>query len=83
SSPAPQVAMPTTSPEPVPVKPATLPPRTRDWTPAAPSSYRCGGRTMCSQMSSCEEAKWVLKNCPGTKMDGNGDGIPCEKQFCN
>jgi cold shock CspA family protein len=83
SSPAPHVAIPATSPVPVPVIPATRPPPTRNLTPAAPSSYQCGGRTLCSQMSSCEEATWVLKNCPGTKMDGNGDGIPCEKQFCN
>lgn len=47
---------------------------------AAP--YRCDGRVYCSQMHSCEEATWVQQNCPGTKMDGNHDGIPCEKQFC-
>ena len=45
--------------------------------------YRCDGRTYCSQMTSCAEATWFLKNCPGTKMDGNNDGIPCEKQWCN
>ncbi|HNL23065.1 MAG TPA: excalibur calcium-binding domain-containing protein, partial [Rhodocyclaceae bacterium] len=44
--------------------------------------YRCDGRTHCSQMTSCEEATWFLKNCSGTKMDGNNDGIPCEKQWC-
>ena len=44
--------------------------------------YRCDGRTMCSQMTSCEEATFFLRNCPGTKMDGNGDGIPCERQWC-
>lgn len=82
SSPAPQMAMPTTSPAPVLAIPANRSPPTRNLTPAATSPYQCGGRTMCSQMSSCEEAKWVLKNCPGTKMDGNGDGVPCEQQFC-
>jgi len=46
------------------------------------SSFRCDGRTHCSQMTSCEEAKFFLKNCPGTKMDGDGDGIPCEQQWC-
>lgn len=53
-------------------------------TPAAPaaSPYRCDGRTLCTQMSSCEEAMFFLKNCPGTKMDGDGNGIPCEKQWC-
>jgi cold shock CspA family protein len=48
----------------------------------APTSFRCDGRTHCSQMTSCEEAKFFLKNCPGVKMDGNGDGIPCEQQWC-
>ncbi|GDY36389.1 excalibur calcium-binding domain-containing protein [Acidovorax sp. NB1] len=55
--------------------------------PAAPaqpltSSYRCDGRQHCSQMTSCSEAKFFLQNCPGTKMDGNGDGVPCEQQWC-
>lgn len=49
----------------------------------APSSqFKCDGRTHCSQMTSCAEATYFLKNCPGTKMDGNNDGIPCEKQWC-
>jgi hypothetical protein len=37
----------------------------------------------CSQMTSCEEATWFLQNCPDTKMDGEGDGIPCENQWCS
>jgi Excalibur calcium-binding domain len=52
---------------------------------AAPvSSFTCDGRKYCSQMTSCEEAKFFLNNCPGTKMDnhGKGNGIPCEKQWC-
>ncbi|WP_085316319.1 excalibur calcium-binding domain-containing protein [Derxia lacustris] len=49
--------------------------------PAA-ASYQCNGRTLCSQMSSCAEATWVLRNCPGTQMDGDNDGIPCESQLC-
>ena len=46
------------------------------------SSFKCDGRTYCSQMTSCEEATFFLKNCPNVKMDGNNDGIPCEKQWC-
>ena len=46
------------------------------------AQYRCDGRTRCSQMTSCEEAKFFLKNCPGTLMDGDDDGIPCEDQWC-
>jgi hypothetical protein len=50
--------------------------------PLPTRSHRCDGRMYCSQMTSCEEATYFLNNCPGTKMDGNGDGIPCERQWC-
>jgi hypothetical protein len=46
------------------------------------SRYSCDGRLHCSQMTSCEEATYFLKNCPGVKMDGGGDGVPCERQWC-
>jgi hypothetical protein len=46
------------------------------------SGFRCDGRTYCSQMASCEEAKYFLANCTGVKMDGDRDGIPCEEQWC-
>lgn len=49
---------------------------------AAPTARRCDGRTHCSQMTSCEEATYFLRNCPDTQMDGNHDGIPCEAQWC-
>lgn len=48
----------------------------------APAAFSCDGRTRCSQMHSCAEANYFLKNCPGTKMDGDNDGIPCEQQWC-
>jgi cold shock CspA family protein len=50
----------------------------------APSASRfsCDGRTYCSQMTSCAEATFFLKNCPGVQMDGNHDGVPCEQQWC-
>ena len=48
----------------------------------ASSSFKCDGRTHCSQMTSCEEATFFLRNCPNVKMDGNNDGVPCEKQWC-
>ncbi|WP_351189038.1 excalibur calcium-binding domain-containing protein [Shewanella sp. TB4-MNA-CIBAN-0142] len=63
-----------------------------EWTPTVskPSSinlqpqFRCeAGKTHCSQMTSCEEATFYIRNCPGTQMDGNNDGVPCERQFCN
>jgi hypothetical protein len=46
------------------------------------TSFRCDGRTHCSQMNSCEEATYFLRNCPNVEMDGNNDGVPCEKQWC-
>ena len=46
------------------------------------SAFTCDGRTQCSQMTSCAEATFFLKNCPGTKMDGDNNGIPCERQWC-
>ncbi|MBL8321462.1 MAG: cold shock domain-containing protein [Acinetobacter sp.] len=45
------------------------------------SAFKCDGRTHCSQMRSYEEAVFFIRNCPGTKMDGNHDGVPCERQF--
>lgn len=50
---------------------------------AAPSPFHCDGRTHCSQMTSCAEAEFFLRNCPNVKMDGNNDGEPCEQQWCN
>jgi cold shock CspA family protein len=44
--------------------------------------YSCRGKVYCSGMRSCEEAILYLRNCPGTKMDGDRDGIPCVRQWC-
>lgn len=45
------------------------------------SQFKCDGRTYCSQMKSYEEALFFIQHCPNTKMDGDEDGIPCERQF--
>ncbi|MEM5527346.1 excalibur calcium-binding domain-containing protein [Gammaproteobacteria bacterium AS21] len=50
---------------------------------ASNTKYSCDGRQHCSQMNSCEEATFFINNCPNTKMDGDHDGIPCERQYCN
>ncbi|QNX10406.1 excalibur calcium-binding domain-containing protein [Acinetobacter seifertii] len=42
------------------------------------SAFHCDGREHCSQMHSLEEARWFVRNCPNTKMDGDNDGDPCE-----
>jgi len=46
------------------------------------SSFTCAGKTRCHQMVSCEEAMFYLKNCPNVEIDGDGDGVPCEKELC-
>ena len=46
------------------------------------SAFKCEGKQHCSQMSSCEEAKFYFKNCPNVKIDGDGDGLPCERGPC-
>lgn len=43
--------------------------------------FQCQGKIHCSEMTSYDEAVFYLQNCPGTKMDGDGDGEPCERQF--
>ncbi|GAB4040851.1 MAG: hypothetical protein Fur0014_11660 [Rubrivivax sp.] len=67
-----------------PQPPAARPAAARPVYPAMPAlaAYRCDGRTHCSQMRSCDEAKYFLANCPGVEMDGDRDGIPCEQQWC-
>ena len=50
--------------------------------PASPQ-FKCDGRTHCSQMRSCAEAKYFNNHCPNTQMDGDNDGVPCERQWCN
>jgi hypothetical protein len=54
----------------------------KDESSSSNNNFTCDGREYCSQMTSCEEAKYFIKNCPNTKMDGDHNGIPCEKQWC-
>ena len=49
----------------------------------ARTDFACDGRTHCSQMRSCDEARYFLDHCPNVQLDGNGDGDPCEQQWCN
>lgn len=63
--------------------PTAAPPTAAPPVAARASPYQCDGRTHCSQMRSCAEAKYFIQHCPNTKMDGDGDRIPCEDQWCN
>jgi hypothetical protein len=62
-----------------------VPASTPSWLEDTPTTehFSCDGRTHCSHMRSCAEATYFLRNCPNTKMDGDGDGVPCERQWCN
>lgn len=39
----------------------------------------CGSKKHCSEMTSCEEARHYLAQCGIRTLDGNADGVPCEK----
>ena len=45
---------------------------------AAAQSAQCGSKRTCNQMASCDEAMHYLSVCGVTKLDRNGDGVPCE-----
>ena len=67
----------------LPAAPPSPRPLTEQFAPgSASSAFKCEGKTTCSQMTSCDEAKFYLNNCPGVTIDGDGDGIPCERQWC-
>jgi micrococcal nuclease len=38
----------------------------------------CGKKRRCSQMVSCDEARFYFTRCGETALDGNHDGEPCE-----
>ena len=57
------------------------PPRTDARTAVQTPASGCDGRTHCSQMHSCGDARAQM-HCPNAAMDGDGDGIPCERQWC-
>ncbi len=43
---------------------------------------RCGEKQYCSQMNSCAEALFYLRECGATTIDGDKDGVPCESKLC-
>ena len=57
-----------------PASPAASAPR-----PATSSGFTCAGKRYCREMTSCEEAKFYLTQCGVGSLDGNKDGVPCEK----
>jgi len=65
-----------------PVRAAELAPAAGRMEAAPAPGFKCDGRIDCSQMTSCAEATFFLRHCPGVKMDGDGNGVPCERQWC-
>jgi endonuclease YncB( thermonuclease family) len=45
---------------------------------APTATGRCGSKRTCGQMGSCAEARFFLEQCGLTRLDGDGDGVPCE-----
>jgi endonuclease YncB( thermonuclease family) len=50
------------------VKPGRLPDQT----------FSCSTKRKCGEMTSCAEARFYLEKCGLTRIDGDGDGVPCE-----
>lgn len=59
-----------------PVADTVLPETTK---PTAAIDAGCNAKKHCSEMTSCEEAKFYLANCAVNILDGDADGVPCEK----
>lgn len=53
-------------------------PATQLVSPSRAASYTCAGKTYCREMVSCEEARYYLRQCGLTRLDGDSDGVPCE-----
>jgi hypothetical protein len=59
-------------------------PEPRSYTPAPqavrrkPERQQCGGKRTCGEMNGCAEANFYLDECGVSRLDGDGDGVPCE-----
>ncbi|PJG86577.1 excalibur calcium-binding domain-containing protein [Conservatibacter flavescens] len=43
------------------------------------AEYSCeNSRKYCKEIKSCAEAKYYLNQCGESRLDRDGDGIPCE-----
>jgi endonuclease YncB( thermonuclease family) len=41
-------------------------------------AFQCGSKSYCREMVSCDEARFYLGSCGLVRLDGDGDGVPCE-----
>ena len=51
----------------------------RESTTHQDNNAACEDKHYCKEMASCEEAKFYLTQCGLSRLDGDGDGTPCEK----
>jgi len=42
-------------------------------------SFTCGSKRYCRHMSSCAEARFYMEQCGLIRLDGDRDGVPCER----
>jgi len=42
------------------------------------AKFQCGSKRYCREMTSCKEAKFYLRKCGLSRLDGDRDGVPCE-----
>lgn len=47
-----------------------------------PAQFKCDRRVYCSQMTSCEEARYFLNHCSLQEIDADVSPISCEKRWC-
>jgi endonuclease YncB( thermonuclease family) len=40
---------------------------------------QCGAKRYCREMATCAEAVFYMKQCGLRRLDGDGDGVPCER----
>jgi len=58
---------------------AGAPPAPSNFAPdGARAASTCGSKSFCREMASCDEARFYLYQCGVMRLDGDGDGIPCE-----
>jgi endonuclease YncB( thermonuclease family) len=53
--------------------------RNAEAAPTDAGSLTCGAKRYCKEMRTCEEARFYLTQCGLERLDGDGDGTPCEK----
>jgi endonuclease YncB( thermonuclease family) len=47
--------------------------------PQSSAGLSCGAKRFCGEMRDCAEARFYLQQCGLRRLDGDGDGVPCER----